>query len=111
MKKTKKRTRKTKRTAMIDMASGFGQGSSLLWTVEALQDGEKFLKERLKKATKSYWDPGIREDAIALARTVGEKASYYATHPTAPNPIITPEALAKAIKDVVPVRGDCPFGR
>lgn len=100
---------KDKKKAMLELATGFGQGARFPWSTEAATLGRDFLSQRLDAGTKNYWDPPIRAAALVIAKHLGKKASDYAAADKA-RPIVIEEVhLAAALSPPWIRQGDCPF--
>lgn len=100
---------KEKKKAMLELATGFGQGARYPWSTDAATYGQDFLSERLNAGTKNYWDPPIRAAALAIAKHLGKKASDFAAAGGA-NPIVIEEDhVALALSPPWIRQGDCPF--
>lgn len=107
----------TNRTAMIDLAGAFGHGARkgkrMVWTAEAIQEGENWLVDRFDKSTKNYWD--VRDEAIRVAYIVGRWAATRAHSRN--SDVINDTDVRLALSKLGPpgppglkiLREDCPF--
>ena len=100
---------KDKKKAMLELATGFGQGARFPWSTDAATLGRDFLSRRLDAGKKNYWDPAIRGESLVKAKYIGRKASDYAAADKA-RPIVIEEVhLALALSPPWIRQGDCPF--